>query len=129
MTPETKTQITAWRDEIASELDQARNALSELQSSRETATTSARTATAAHRDLEQSLAAITDAPRGYASQTLAIPLTVRLQQHMEDLKTTQGKQIRAHGDAEVARRKVLELEKALSQVNQLLAPDNADAAA
>jgi phage shock protein A len=122
-TPDPKAQVQTWRKEIAVELAAAREEIAKLTAAHEEASTDARAAADQHRELEQSLAsAFSERPAGFAKETLAAPLAIRLRDHGQEVKAAQSRRDRAAIDLKTARRQVDELEHALRQIDALLAP-------
>lgn len=114
MTQDTTQRLSAWRDEIAAELAGVKDALSPFESALGSAIAAQHKAAIAYSDTQHALRPLGGRLEG--------PLAVRAQAHLAEVEAAGSRSARLRADVEVAQRRVEELESALAQLDELLAP-------
>jgi hypothetical protein len=129
-------RLASWRAEIESELAEQRKQVAALEAEHAQAVAAARCAASEHRELQEALRAVTEAPRSWRpdgrrqpGESPAVPILLRAQELKSARDAAQGEQLRVLGQLEAARRKVAEWEHGLKQLDLLLAPAAVEEAA
>ena len=123
-----KQTLADWRAEIVEELKKAREDLDAAEAQHSIAASAAGVASSTHRELQDALQGITHRPAGLASVALAGPLALRLDEHKRAAAAADSNKARAHGARELVVRRIGELQRAISQIDQLSAPADEQAA-
>lgn len=119
MTHDSTKVLSGWRVDIAAELDEAKNALTAVESEYTTASEIAEEVRQACHEMQRTLGVF---------GRLASPLAQRSTWHQNGWTTAKSRAALAHANLETARNKIIELERAIQQIDHLLTPADEEAA-
>lgn len=116
-----KQRILTWRAEIATELQEAVKLVPPLEDAHSTAEAAAHAALADYGEVQRLIGPVVSQPEA--------PFRLRIDAHLTEVEQAKSRRTRALADLQAARMKVAGLQRALGQIDRIIAPADAGEAA